>query len=76
MTAREYRKLCRIKVNRYAKLITFISLILFFMLAEFIGLNGYYTAGIGTTIWFWMPDIAVYLLEHLHKLKHDFVSYR
>ena len=76
MTAREYRKMCRIKVNRLAKLLTYFSLIIFFLLAEYISLNGYYTAGIGTTIWFWMPDLAVYVLEHLHKIKHDFVSYR
>lgn len=76
MTAKEYKRLCRIKVNRYAKLITYISLMLFFFSAEYLDLSGYVTAALGTTIWLYMPDLAAYVLEHLHKLKHDFVSYR
>lgn len=76
MTAKQRKKMCRIRVNRLAKFFTYLTLVVFFIIAEFIQLNGYYTAGIGTTIWFYMPDLAVYILEHLHKLKHDFISYR
>lgn len=76
MTSRQYKRMCRIKVTRCAKLITYICLMVFFLIADVTNLSGYTTAAVGTTIWFYMPDIATYILEHTHKLKHDFISYR
>lgn len=76
MTAREYRRMCRIKVTRLSKFITWISLVAFFATAQYFDLSGYVTASISTTIWFYLPDVATYILEHLHKLNHDYVSYR
>jgi hypothetical protein len=76
MTAKQYKKFCRIRVTRYAKFITWCTLVIFFCLAELFNVSGYVTAIIGTTIWFYMPDLATYVLEHIHKLKHDYVSYR
>ena len=76
MTTKEYKRLCRIRVTHWSKFITYAMLMVFFGLAEWLNLSGYMTAGVGTTIWFYMPDLAAYILEHIHKVKHDFVSYR
>lgn len=76
MTTKEYKKACRIKTTRIAKFITWLSLVLFFCLAEYLGLNGYLTASIGTTLWFYMPDLATHVLENRYRIKHDKVSYR
>lgn len=76
MTSKEYKRLCRIKVTRISKFVTWLCLVLFFMLAEYVSLSGYLTAVIGTTVWLYMPDITAYLLERVHKLNHDYISYR
>lgn len=76
MTAKEHKKLCRIKVTRLSKFYTWLTLVLFFIVAEWLQLSGYLTAVAGTTIWFYMPDAIAYWLEIKHRLKHDFMSYR
>ena len=75
MTAREYKRMCRIRVVRISKFVTWLCLVVFFIVAEYSGLSGYLTATIGTTIWLYMPDIAIYVLEHLHKLNHNLTNY-
>lgn len=76
MTTKEYKKMCRIKINRLGKFLTWLALVTFFAAAEYVELSGYVTAIVGTSIWFYMPDVVVYILETTHKLKHDFVSWR
>lgn len=62
--------------NKISKLITWFTLILFFVTAEYMELSGYATAAVGTTLWFWLPDAVVYLLESHFNIKHDHTSYR
>ena len=75
MTSKQYKRMCRIKVTRLSKFLTWLCLIVFFALAEYCQFSGYLTATFGTTIWLYMPDVTIYLLEKLHKLNHNLVSY-
>lgn len=76
MSNKQRRRLCRIKANKIGKFITLATLLIFFGLAHVFNLDGYTTAAIGTTLWFYVPDLAVYLLESKYHISHDHVSYR
>lgn len=76
MTSKEYKRMCRIRVTRLGKFITYVSILITLTIAELSGLSGYATAAIVTTVWFYMPEVAAYILETVHKLNHDYVSWR
>lgn len=76
MTTKQYKRMCRVRVNRLAKLLSYAITMSFFYHAASYGLNVYATNAIGITIWYYIPDIITYVLEAVHKIKHDHVSYR
>lgn len=76
MTKQQYRHMCQIKVNRLTKFITYCTLMAFFSIAYYVGLSGYITAAISTTIWLYMPDLAAYVLECFYEIDHDLKTYR
>lgn len=75
-TTRSRKKACRVKVERLAKIITFVSVMAVLTMGYFIPLNGYFVGALSTVIWFFAPDLAAYYLEHKYKLKHNFMTYR
>lgn len=76
MTTRQYKRACRVKVERLAKIITFSSVLVVLTLGYFIPINGYLVGIISTFIWFFAPDISAYYLENKYRLKHNFMTYR
>ncbi len=79
MTAKEYKKLCRIKAHRIAKFITYIIqqllLVLSWICGILTGIN-LTLACISITLWFYIPDIIIHILENKYNLTHDKISYR
>lgn len=76
MTRREHKRLCRIKVERLAKIITFTLVMITLSAGYLIPIDGYIVGAISTCLWFWMPDLAAYALETYYKLTHNKVTYR
>ena len=71
MTTKNRKRACRIKVERLAKIITFITVIAVLTIAQAFELNGYSTSVVCTMIWFFAPDVAAYLLECKYKISHN-----
>ena len=76
MTAKQYKKLCRIKVERLAKFITACCVIFIMTLINFGIIGGYVGGVVSTILWFVMPDISAYLLEKYYKISHNLTTYR
>jgi hypothetical protein len=76
MTTKQYKKVCRIKVERLAKLYTCATVIVLINLMQFFGLSAYVASTVATMTWFYMPDLVAYLLECKYKLSHDRIKYR
>lgn len=75
MTRKEYKKACRIKVERYSKLVTFLLVNVFLTIGYFGHLDGWLVGLLSSTIWFFAPDVVAYYLENKYKISHMF-TYR
>lgn len=79
MTTKEYKKLCRIKAHRIAKFATYCIqqlLLVLSWITGLLGLTNMFIALISVTLWFYVPDIIIHILEDKYKLTHDKISYR
>ena len=72
MTARQRKKMCRVKVELYSKIIKYIMVILVTYLVGLMSMQVF----IVTTVWMTSGDIAAYVLETIYKIKHDMKSHR
>ena len=70
MTTRQYRRMCRIKVTYYSRLITWIIVLLTSVIMPTMGLPEWLYISLPITLWFWMPMAVAYILESLYKIKH------
>ena len=79
MTAKEYKRMCRIKANMIAKFVTYcvqqLLLVVAYMLSILSGAN-LVLAVISVTLWFYLPDLVIHILEDKYRIKHDKVSYK
>lgn len=66
----------RCKVERLAKFITCLAVILTLTIGHFFLINGYLVGIISTVLWFIIPDITAYVLESVFKLEHKTDVYR
>jgi hypothetical protein len=79
MTTKEYKKFCRIRAHKIAKFLTYCVQQLLLVLAWSLGVLttiNLAIAGLSITLWFYLPDILVHILEDRYNLKHDKISYR
>ncbi len=79
MTSREYKKLCRIKAHKIAKFLTYciqqLLLIVTWALG-YLAIGNLVIALVSITLWFYVPDVIIHILENKYKLTHDKISYR
>ena len=75
MTAREYKRLCRIKVVKLVRLIKYIVLVAWFTLAEYYQVHYAISTIIGIWLWEYSPLFIAKKLEELHKINHDWVKW-
>lgn len=91
MTAKQYRVFCAIKVTKFAKLMTHLTLSLIYLAMYEIeqlelplitldfsgfGLTSLIANNIVTFFWLHGPDIYAYIAESIYHIKHDWRSYR
>lgn len=79
MTTKEYKKMCRIRVERLAKILTFILVSLTLGLGVPLGvltMSQAIFANVVNSVWFFAPDICAYILENIYRLSHNKTSYR
>lgn len=70
MSKKQYRDVCRKKVEFLAKFITWFLVMAMLIVSHTFNLDGHVVAIVSTTIWFFGPDLAAYALESYYKIKH------
>ena len=75
MTTKQRKRICRIKVERLAKIITCVLVLACLTVGSALELDGYVVSVVCTLIWFFAPDVAAYALERKYKISHNY-TYR
>lgn len=76
MTAKQYKSMCRTKVELYSKIFKYLAVIASILITYFIGVPSIYRELIITTIWMTSGDIFAYILECKYHIKHDMNHHR
>lgn len=72
MTAKQYKSLCRKKVELYSKIFKYLAVILVTYLVGYLTIEVF----IITTVWMTIGDVFAYLLECRYHIKHDTTHHR
>jgi hypothetical protein len=72
MTVKQRKRMCRVKVELYSKIIKYLVVILVTYLVGLLTVPVF----IVTTVWMTSGDISAYILESIYHIKHDTKSHR
>ena len=76
MTTKEYKKMCRIKATLIAKTVSCILVLIVYTLTYLnIIFPAYLGEILGILIWFYVPDLVVFILSKKYKISFDALSY-
>ncbi len=76
MTAKEYKKLCRIRANNITRFLTWLIQMVILIVTELYGISYPIVAAVSITLWIYGPCKILWVLEHLYSISHDKVSYK